>query len=93
MHIPLARLGVSARRRTITDTVIFTVGIGCGIFAIGTYAATSMRGGLFANAGVLGAILIGYGWFAVRRRLKRRTTNAGWAGELEDQIEDQRPLS
>lgn len=93
VHMLLARLGVSARRRTIGDTVIFTVGAGCGIFAIGTYTATSMRGGLYADAGVLGAILIGYGWFAVSRRPKRRTKDAGCAGELEDQIEDQRPLS
>jgi hypothetical protein len=91
VYILLTRLGVSARGRTITDTAICTVGIGCGIFAIGTYAATSMRGGLYANAEVLGAILIGYGWFAFRRRAKRRTTDAGCAGELEHQIEDQRP--
>ena len=88
VHIPLARLGVSARRRTITDAVIFTFGTGCGIYAIGTYAARSMRGGLYANAGVLGAILIGYSWFAVRRRAKRRATGAGCTGEPEDQIED-----
>lgn len=93
VHMLLARLGVSARRRTITDTVICTVGAGCGIFAIGTYTATSMRGGLYANAGVLGAILIGYGWFAVRRRAKRRTTDAECAGEPEHQIQDQRPPS
>lgn len=91
VHITLIRLGVSARRRTITDTVICTVGAGCGIYAIGTYSATSMRGGLYADAGVLGAILIGYGWLAVRRKAKRRTTDAGYAGEFEHQIEDQRP--
>lgn len=100
VHIPLARLGVSARIRTIADMAIMTIGIGCGIFAIGTYGATSLRGGLFADAGVLGAILIGYGWFAVRRRLKQRAIDVGSAAGLEhhihhieDQIEDQRPAS
>jgi hypothetical protein len=71
VHVPLARLDVSARGRTIADAVIWTIGCGCGIYAIGTYSARSLRGGLYANAGVLGAILIGYGWFAVRRRARR----------------------
>ena len=70
LHILLARLGVSARKRTIVDAVIFTAGIGCGIFTLGTYAATSMLGGVYANAGIAGVILIGYGWIALRRRLK-----------------------
>lgn len=70
VHIPLARLGVSARKRTIVDTVIFTVGIGCGIFALGAYTTTSMLGGAYADAGAVGAIVIGYCWIALRRRLK-----------------------
>ncbi|MBR7839221.1 hypothetical protein KDL01_38520 [Actinospica durhamensis] len=92
VHIALARLGVSARIRTITDTAIFTFGVACGIYAIGTYTATSLRGGLYANAGVLAVILIGYVWFVVRRWMKQRAADAEYADEIEPQIEDQRPL-
>lgn len=74
VHVLLTRLGLGARGRTIADAVICTVGCGCGIYAIGTYSAMSLRGGLYANTGVLAAILIGYAWFAIRRRAKRSAT-------------------